>query len=96
MRLAWLLAAAWPLPASAGAYPPGEEHDFRIAGGALTLAIQEFSRQANIQIATTLNMAARSGNPVTGHMSSAHALAQLLKGQPIRADYVEGGYVLRP
>jgi TonB-dependent receptor len=89
--VAWL--ATWPLPALAGA--PGEEHDFRIAGGALATAIQEFSRQADIQIATALNVADRSGNRVEGHMSNARALAELLKGQPIRADYVAGGYILR-
>jgi TonB-dependent receptor len=90
--LAWL--AALPLPAWAGA--PAEEHDFRIAAGALAPAIQEFSRQANIQIATAINVADRSGNRVEGHMSNARALATLLKGQPIRAEYVAGGYVLRP
>ena len=97
LRLAWFFAAAWsvPLPALAGAYPPGEEHDFRIAGGALTAAIQEFSRQANIQIVTALNMAGKSGNRVEGHMSSERALVQLLRGQPIHADYVSDGYVLR-
>ncbi|HEU0096529.1 MAG TPA: TonB-dependent receptor [Rhizomicrobium sp.] len=95
--MAWLAGylAIGPLPALAGAYPPGEEHDFRIAGGALATAIQEFSRQANIQIATALNVADRSGNRVEGHMSNARALAELLKGQPIRADYVAGGYILR-
>ena len=97
LRMAWFFVAAWSvsLPALAGTYPPGEEHDFNIVGGALTSAIQEFSRQANIQIATALNMAGISGNKVEGHMSSERALAQLLKGQSIRADYVGNGYVLR-
>ncbi len=86
----------WTVPATADPYPPGQEHDFRIAGGALAVAVQEFSRQANIQIVTAMDLAHIPANPVAGHMSSAQALARLLLGQAIEAAYVSGGYVLRP
>ncbi|HEY4078999.1 MAG TPA: TonB-dependent receptor [Rhizomicrobium sp.] len=83
------------LSAIAAAYPPGQEHDFHIARGALAGAIQEFSRQADIQIVTAIDLKDRIAAKIDGRMTSARALTQLLGGSAIEADYVNGGYVLR-
>jgi iron complex outermembrane receptor protein len=95
--LAWFAAGLWiaGLSAIAASYPPGEEHDFHIARGTLGAAIQEFSRQANIQIVTAIDLKDRTASKVEGRMTSARALAQILGEAAIQADYVDGGYVLR-
>lgn len=70
-------------------------HDFAIETGSLTSAIQVLSLQGDVQIMTAVNTARLRNPPVHGMMRADEALARLLSGLPIKAEYVAGGYVLR-
>ncbi|GAA0543963.1 TonB-dependent receptor [Rhizomicrobium palustre] len=70
-------------------------HDFAIEAGNLTSAIQALSLQGDVQIMTAVNTARLKTPPVHGMMRASEALARLLSGLPIKAEYVAGGYVLK-
>ena len=80
------------------AFAAGEEpdrHRFAIDEGALTKAIQQFSQQADVQIITTLDTGHTKVGRLEGVMTTKEALARLLSGLPIEAEYVAGGYILK-
>ena len=93
--LAWLVTTFGGSLARAEALSPNEKHYFHIEETSLTIAIQKLSKQANIQIITSIDTTHKTGNKVSGVMSTQHALALLLEGQSIKAEYVAGGYILR-
>ena len=87
------LAGATVLSSAAAADPLA--HDFAIDAGSLTSAIQVLSVQGDVQIMTAVNTARLKNGPVHGMMRTEEALARLLTGLPIKAEYVAGGYVLK-
>lgn len=92
-RIIGFLAAAAGLSAAAPADQPAR--DFAIDAGSLTNAIQALSLQGDVQIMTAVNTARLKNAPVRGTMRADEALARLLAGLPIKAEYVAGGYVLK-
>lgn len=78
-------------PASAGE----KSCDFSIDAATLTQAIQALSVQGNVEIITTVNAARLKPSPVHGVMHVSEALALLLKGLPLKAEYVAGGYIVK-
>ncbi len=81
--------------AALGEAAPDTAHSFVIAAGTLTGAIQALSQQGDVQIITAVNTTRLKSPPVHGIMRTDEALAILLKGLPVRAEYLAGGYILR-
>lgn len=81
--------------AAQGETSPHGTHSFMIAAGTLTGAIQALSQQGDVQIITAVNTTRLKSPPVHGTMRTDEALALLLKGLPIRAEYLAGGYILK-
>ncbi|MDR3528131.1 MAG: TonB-dependent receptor [Rhizomicrobium sp.] len=94
-----LLHCALPLiafsAAALGETAPDTAHSFVIAAGTLTGAIQALSQQGDVQIITAVNTTRLKSPPVRGTMRTDEALALLLKGLPVRAEYLAGGYILK-
>jgi TonB-dependent receptor len=78
-----------------GETPPDTAHSFAIAAGTLTGAIQALSQQGDVQIITAVNTTRLKSPPVHGIMRTDEALVLLLKGLPIRVEYLAGGYILK-
>ncbi len=81
--------------AAQGEAAPDTAHSFVIAAGTLTAAIQALSQQGDVQIITAVNTTRLKSPPVHGTMRTDEALARLLKGLPVRAEYLAGGYILK-
>jgi iron complex outermembrane recepter protein len=81
--------------AAEGETAPHGTHSFIIAAGTLTGAIQALSQQGDVQIITAVNTTRLKSPPVHGTMRTDEALALLLKGLPVRAEYLAGGYILK-
>ncbi len=94
-----LIGGALPLiacfAAAFGETAPDTAHSFVIAAGTLTGAIQALSQQGDVQIITAVNTTRLKAPAVRGLMRTDEALALLLKGLPVRAEYLAGGYILK-
>jgi iron complex outermembrane receptor protein len=97
-RTAALSLAAWASLAAAAQGADADAQDkrvFNIKRGALAEALKAFSQQANMSVMTFADVSDKTGRGVSGVLPPESALAMLISGQGLRAQYVGGGYVLK-
>lgn len=95
------LVLASPLAAGAAEArerPAGTEraYSFHIPHGRLIDALREISRQANVQIVTSIGADLRTARGLDRHCSVDEALARITEGLPVRVMRVAGGFVVAP
>jgi TonB-dependent receptor len=87
------LAASNDLPKVAEA--PRQQH-FDIQAGTLLASVQTFSKQTDLQIITSVDLSQKHNGRVQGYLAPERALSRLIEGQGLAAEFVAGGYILRP
>lgn len=87
--------AAAAIPAVAKADARSAPRRFDIVGGELGRALKAFSEQAGLPVMTLADVGGRTARRVSGRMPPERALAALLSGQGLDAQYVAGGYILK-
>ncbi|MCJ2187828.1 TonB-dependent receptor [Novosphingobium beihaiensis] len=85
--------AAEPVRAQGAAEPA---KSFRIPAGRLTRALREMSRQADVQIVTSIGPELRIAHSFQCRCTVAEALAAMTQGLPVRVTRVAGGFVVSP
>ena len=90
-----ILAASGDLPAAAVAHQ-GRKFHFDIQAGTLVQSVETFSRQSDLQIITSVDLSGKRSGRISGYLEPGSALARLIDGQGLTAEYVAGGFILRP
>jgi iron complex outermembrane recepter protein len=90
-----LFAGNYYTPVCAATIAPKIEKKFDIAEGPLALQLEKFSRQANTNVLTAVDIHTKFGRRVVGLLRPEIALKQLVEGQKLAIEGVNGGYILR-
>ncbi|WP_321813989.1 MULTISPECIES: TonB-dependent siderophore receptor [unclassified Paraburkholderia] len=85
------------LAQTSSAVVPGASRSYSIAAQPLGSALNEFARQANLQLLVKPSLvAAKTAPAVAGRMTAAQALDRLLQGSGLAADFAGGTVTIAP
>jgi TonB-dependent receptor len=69
---------------------------FDIQAGSLSRSLEAFSKQADVQVITSVDLRHKRNARILGYLAAKSALSKLIEGQGLAAESVAGGYILRP